>query len=1022
MANQELVPPFLTVGLGILAVVLIIFSLIFNRPRRPIVPPAEVAPAPKISLGIGSIIAERYRLDAEIGRGGMGVVYRARDLQNDRDVALKIINAEQAGATGRTQFLREAKIMARLNHPHIVGVYDIGETDSGAPFIAMELVRGTSLDELRGLTFAQIIDLAQQICDALDYAHAQGLVHRDLKPGNVLVEPSGYRFTAKLVDFGLARLRGEADATADSVVGTVYYVAPEVIAGAPAEVGADLYALGVMLYEMVTGRVPFSDFDSQTILAQHLREAVTPPSHSRTDIPPALESVILRLLAKNPQERFHSAREVSHALAQITLTEHTAALNNLPQNNSPFIGRANEAAQICQALQTHRFITLTGANGIGKTRLALHVGALLVEQFSDGVWFVDCAPWRDAAMIPQIVASVLNVREEARRGLMVSLTEKLREKNLLLLVDQCEHLRAPGAQLIVTLLRTCPAVRVLATSREAFEATGEKILETPPLSTTDASKLLRERIATHAPGFSIDDENLLARITQRLNGIPLAIELAAAQKISSLADLDAQLNHIGLDDGTALLPEQILRAVINWVYEALSTQERAVFNRLSVFAGSFTAQSVEAFCGAGVLDVLQILARLVERSLVQVEGARYRLLEPLKTFALGKLQLAGEAEMMRRYHRDGFLLLATQAARHWHDIEQSLWMQRLENEYADILAALAWSIAHDPGGAVQFGGVLWQFWHRRNYWRDGRERLTALLALPRTPGDEAARTQVLIGAGHLAILQADYPAAQEFLNQALTLAREIKDERAEAYALAGLGSIAQARREVEQAAALTRASWEKFMMAGDAWENASALANLAQLNLQQGDPYAARTLFIASLAAWRQVGDKRAIAEILTQLGLIAYRLKEYANARTYLEEALSLRRGLYDVFAMASLLSWLGFVALHQAWYAEARQYFAESLTLFKELNSRRHIADALYGMAGVFAAQRKFERAAKLLGAAEAILRAPGTPPDTSLSDDADKNWIREQIQMDTDALQAAHAAGQALSIEQAMALAIE
>jgi uncharacterized protein HemY len=170
------------------------------------------------------------------------------------------------------------------------------------------------------------------------------------------------------------------------------------------------------------------------------------------------------------------------------------------------------------------------------------------------------------------------------------------------------------------------------------------------------------------------------------------------------------------------------------------------------------------------------------------------------------------------------------------------------------------------------------------------------------------------------------------------------------------------------------------------------------------------------------VGDKRAIAEILTQLGLIAYRLKEYANARTYLEEALSLRRGLYDVFAMASLLSWLGFVALHHAWYAEARQYFAESLTWFKELNSRRHIADALYGMAGVFAAQRKFERAAKLLGAAEAILRAPGAPPDTSLSDDADKNWIREQIQMDTDALQAAHAAGQALSIEQAIALAIE
>ncbi len=259
----------------------------------------------------------------------MGIVYRAYDLPNQRDVAIKVINAGAANTRTRADFLREAQITADLKHPNIVEVYETGEVNTGAstlsPFIVMEYIAGKSLDETHNLTYAQIIDLAQQVCDALDYAHTQGLVHRDLKPGNILLEKRGFRHIAKLMDFGLARPRGAIDLN-HAVAGTVYYVAPEVIAGKPADVGADLYALGVMLYEMVTGRVPFSDFDTESIFTQHLEDTVIPPSHSRIDVPPALEAIILRLLAKDPHDRYASAKDVRAALAQIAVSpERTAA-------------------------------------------------------------------------------------------------------------------------------------------------------------------------------------------------------------------------------------------------------------------------------------------------------------------------------------------------------------------------------------------------------------------------------------------------------------------------------------------------------------------------------------------------------------------------------------------------------------------------------------------------------------------------------------------------------------------------
>ena len=428
---------------------------------------SKKAASVKPVIEVGALINGKYRLDSELGRGGMGIVYQAYDIPNGRDVALKIINRDLANALTLQQFSREAEITAGLRHPHIVSVYETG-TLEGAPFIVMELVRGKSLADQRGFTFARIIDIGKQICDALQYAHSQGIVYRDLKPGNVILEKRGFKPFVKLLDFGLARPRGEDYLPGESsIAGSFFYLAPEVIAGSPADIPADLYALGVLLYEMITGRVPFSDFNEQAVLTQHLEGTVAPPGQSRQDVPPALESIVMRLLEKDPAARFPSALDVGRALEQITLPRESAP-GNFPKPIPDTAGRENEVAQVRQLLAENHVVNLTGDDGL----LAIPAGARMADQFADGVWLVDLGPLTEPALVLQTTAEVLGICGDPRRALTVSLIEGLRERNLLLILEHCG--RFPGActQLAGTILRTCPEVRILAVSNSPLNIRG----------------------------------------------------------------------------------------------------------------------------------------------------------------------------------------------------------------------------------------------------------------------------------------------------------------------------------------------------------------------------------------------------------------------------------------------------------------------------------------------------------------------------------------------------------------------
>ena len=689
----------------------------------------------KTKIEIGAVVEQRYRLDAEIGCGGMGVVFRAHDLQLDRDVAFKVAYLGDGMGGTRAQFLHEARVTSQLVHPHIVAVYETGEVDTGAPqtspFMVMELIRGGSLDGLRGLSFAQIIDLGRQVCDALAYAHDHGLVHRDLKPNNVLVEKHGYRYIAKLMDFGLARDLSELTTQA-GIAGMVYYIAPEVIEGKPAEIAADLYALGAMLYEMVTGHVPFSDFDEQGILSQHLKESVVPPSDTRSDIPFALESIILRLLAKNPQDRFASAREVSDALAQVVpAPESIAALNNLPRLSTHFIGREKEIADLKQLIEANRAVALVGAGGVGKTRLALATAESLIGQFVDGIWLIDFAPWNDPSLVPQIVATALGVREQARCTLVVSLMEQLRSKEMLLVLDQCDRLDYACVQLAETILQACPAVRLILTSRLPLNLSSAVVYNVPSLNASDAEKLFCE----HMPKLSDQDTPMFTQVCQQLGGIPLAIELVAARTSElSLTQVNEHLMRLEAENGAALWRDQATRAIVGWSYNLLSPQAQDLLNRLSVFIGGFTLAAVEAFSGIGTLDTEKLLNQLISASLVDMGASntgetRYRLLEPVRQLAFGKLQEAGAEASISRSHRDGYFLLAMQAEPQLHGVEQGIWLKRLETEYANVIAALDLTIDHPADVTVtfRFGGALLQFWNERDYWSEGRRRLERIL-------------------------------------------------------------------------------------------------------------------------------------------------------------------------------------------------------------------------------------------------------------------------------------------------------
>ena len=686
-----------------------------------------------MSKVIGTLLNERYRLDAEIGRGGLGVVYRAHDTLLDRDVAVKVLSATTLSAESRARLLREAQAAAKLSHPNIVSVHDAGEAE-GVPFIVMELVKGESLHERCPQALEDILSIARQVCAALEHAHAHGIIHRDLKPENVLLVPDG---TAKLMDFGLARTVASRLTTEGTIVGTVFYLAPEQALGQEIDNRADLYALGVLLYELTTGQLPFTGDDVLAVISQHLHAPVVPPSTHNAAILPALDALIVQLLSKRPEDRPASAADVRQSLEDLSRPEATSATpvspqtaarkHNLPVQLTPFVGREAVLAEIEARLQDPacRLLTLIGPGGSGKTRLALEAAAAQLDSFAHGVFFVSLAPLDSVEAIVPTVAEALGFRFYEEGEPQQQLLDYLCQKTMLLIMDNFEHLlacperrpelvegprRRDGVGLVTEILKTAPDVKILTTSRAGLNVQGERLfpiagMDFPALTPREpkeaaqysAVKLFLQSARWVQPSFELtaDNVNHVTQICRLVEGMPLGILLAAAwvQMLTPAeiaAEIGQSLDFLETDLRDVPERQRSMRAVFDHSWRLLTEREREVFGGLSVFRGGFTRQAAQRVTGASLRE----LRALVNKSLLhRTPTGRYEVHELLRQYAAEKLdQSPAASEAVHDRHCAYYAAALQQWEAHLKGPRQQAALAEIEADSENARAAWNWAV------------------------------------------------------------------------------------------------------------------------------------------------------------------------------------------------------------------------------------------------------------------------------------------------------------------------------------------
>ncbi len=1015
-------------------------------------------------------VAQRYRLEQEIGRGGMGVVYRAHDTLLDRPVAVKLLHGIGLEAESRARLLREARAVASLEHPNIVTIYDAGEAreSDGAPYIVMQLVRGQSLRDQPPRTLDETLAVARQVCAALDHAHAHGLVHRDLKPGNVLITPDG---AAKLVDFGLARSSDSRLTATGAIVGTVHYLAPEQALGKEVDGRADLYALGVMLYELACGRLPFTADDPVAVVVQHLYSAPEPPTTHNPAIPATLEAIILRLLAKEPGERFATAGEVLRALAGIGSTA-AEPRHNLPADLTSFIGRVREIEAVKGLLASSRLTTLIGTGGSGKTRLALETARRSAPGYLDGAWLVELAPLADAALVPQVVASTLGVREVAGRTAQEALIDHLQGRHLLLILDNCEHVIESCARLAEALLRAAPNVSILATSREAMQIGGEAAypvptLDVPPeaagleaLPSFEAARLFVERAASALPGFALTSANAagVAEVCRRLDGIPLALELAAVRvRMLSVEQIAGRLDdRFGLLTGgsrTALPRHRTLRATVDWSYELLSEPERALMRRLSVFAGGWSLAAAEYVTGDGsrvagasslatlhaslaASDIVELLSQLVNKSLVVVatlrpgdeaggeSEARYRLLETIRQYAAEKLNEAGEAAETRERHLDYFLSMAEQSPTEL-GISDMAGLRRLTIEQDNMRAALDWAEASEGGAlkGLRLAAALSWFWHTRSDSTEGRRRLTAALARPEAQAPTLTHARALAAAAELAYRQTDLSAAGELYKASQAIFRDLgpSGRAGMVHTLAGLGEVATEFGDYVKADAL----FEEGLALARELEDARLVGNmLIQLGwsaLRTGRFSLAATRLAEAQVLFTEIRHHWGMAAALSGQGEVSLRQGNYERAIGFLSESAALSRQLGNKWGLGTVLGTQAWAAQRQGDFDSARELLAESIRLREEIGDKGGTAWCLERLAEMAAADGRAALAVQTEAAAAALRASVGSVIDPADQPEHERRLAALRAVLGDSAFEAAWAEGQKLEMKSAVEQAL-
>ena len=770
--------------------------------------------------------------------------------------------------------------------------------------------------------------------------------------------------------------------------------------------------------------------------------------------------------------------------------------NNLPVQHTPFIGRQQEVTTVCDLLRREdvRLLTLTGPGGTGKTRLALQVAAELCDVFADGVFFVNLAPISDPALVVSSIAETLGIREWTGQSLLERLREDLRQKQVLLLLDNFEQV-ASAAVHVMNLLDACPKLKIMVTSREVLHVRAEHEFPVPPLALPDpkhlpdlatlshyaAVALFIQRAQAIQPDFQMTNANAraIAEICARVDGLPLAIELAAARiKLlppqALLGRIDQRLAVLTSTSRDVPTRQQTLRNTIGWSYNLLNVQEQQLFRRLSIFVGACTIEAVEAVCAAPgdgneAKQVLDEVASLIDKSLLQQteqegEEPRLMMLETIREFGLEVLAASGELETIQQAHADYYLRLAEEAEPALTGVQSTLWLERLEREYDNLRAVMRWLFEQEIASqnaemAMRLGSALERFWAVRGYVNEGQTFQERALAVSKEVA-MPLRAKMLIAAGRLSFNQGYTDRAEVLCGESLALYRELGDTHGIAlslYLLAGIartrGNPAVARSLVEEALELWREVGEKERIVysllqlalldsnqgeysraqglleeslvihrerGNKSGIADSLFQLAQvLFFSQGDPVIVRALLEEGLGLYKELGDKAGIASSFGLLGQIALSQGNATTARLLAEESLALYKEIGEKQGTAESLCFLASMTAFQGDYAAAQALYEQSLVILKEADDKWDIAYNLEGLASVIVLQGDPVWAARLWGVAEALREAMGAPIPPVYRPAYERSVAAARKQLGEKAFAVAWAEGRAMTPEQALAV---
>ncbi len=926
---------------------------------------------------VAELVAAGFADVEEIGRGGFAVVYRARQLTLNRMVAIKVLSSELVES--RPRLIREQKILGQLSgHPNIVTVFEVGETKSGTPFLVTRYCSGGSLQErierVGVLGLDEVLRVGVKISGALETAHRAGVVHRDVKPANILF--TDYDEPA-LCDFGIARTGVGFRTKAGVFTGSPAFTAPEILGGEPPGPASDVYGLGATLFVALTGHAPFERRAGEQLVAQFVRITnETMPDLREHDIPDGVATLIERAMSRRSADR-PSALELGELIQQLQANDGLAvdemALNRVERvqtgartermSAAPIglVGRGDELAKLCTLVDASPLVTLTGVGGVGKTTLAIRAANDMRKEFHGGVWVVELAALRDGSLLTEVTAAALGIHDQAGRTITDLLVSFLAPRHALLVLDNCEHIIDDAAKLVETLLRECPRLHIVATSREVLCASGEVVLALPPLgypspddkvrahslTEFDAVALFVQRARAAVATFSLTEHNAaaVARICSGLDGLPLAIELAAARLRALSVEQIAQ----GLSDRYALLrrgrrsaPErqQSLDRCIAWSYNLCTSAEQQLWQRLTVFAGSFDLPAAMHVCAVDQLTAehptqatFDALCALVDKSiLIRTEHAgvvRFRLLETLREFGKRLISDSECYQLLRRCHADWYRQLTADGAAEWFSDRQVYWLDRLISEMPNLREAMEFSLSDSPSTTLRIVIGLREVWSTRGMLTEARHWLDRVLA---ALSNEASieRFRALRESALVAVVSGDVSTARGRAAEARGVLEQIDHQPTtglldviDAMVSYLSGDLNGACECCERAIATSV----------DGQVPVGALVFLGWVLNSLGDSDGAMTRLERVRVLTESRGESVWRSKVLTALGITLWRQGEVQRAIEALEEGLQLSRISKNLHAAPTCLEGLAWIAGYQQNARRAVVLMAAAAVLLREV-----------------------------------------------------------------------------------------